>query len=77
MSGSSDEPEKKRRDMATADVEMEMASECWDEDYGEQLNLADVEPGMKREMQLMEKRDVGEEELTVDVPEGARTWTGR
>ena len=64
-------------DMATADEEMEMATVSWDEDYGEQLNVADVEAGMKGEEQLMEKVDVAEEVPRVDVPCDARTRTGR
>ena len=54
--------------MAAADEEMEMST--WDED-------ADVEAGMRRDKQLMEKLDVGETVLRDDVPRDSRTWTGR
>ena len=62
-------------DMATAHEELEMATEYWDEDCGEQLNLADAESGMKRGQQLlMENLD---EVPRVDVPRDARKGTGR
>ena len=54
-------------DKATADEEMEMDTENWDEDSGEQLSLADVEAGMKR-VELC----VREEVVRVDAPNDAR-----
>ena len=62
-------------DMATAHEELLMATEYWDEDCGEQLNLADAESGMKRGQQLlMENLN---EVPRVDVPRDARKGTGR
>ena len=53
-----------------------MATEYWEEDGGEQLNLADVEAGMKRKKQLMEQFHVGEKVPSdIKSPGGVSGWT--
>ena len=60
--------------MATADEEMEMAGEYWDDDRY-QLNLGDVEAGMNRGISLMNKLEVAEEVVRNAVPSESRIWT--
>ena len=61
--------------MATADEDMEMTEEYWDDD-GDQLNLEDVEAEMNRDRRLMNKLEVAEEVVRVAVPSESRICTG-
>ena len=60
--------------MATADEDMEMTEEYWDDD-GDQLNLEDVEAEMNRGRRLMNKLEVAEEIFRNAVPSESRIWT--
>ena len=61
--------------MATANEEMEMAGEYWDDDRG-QLNFVNVEAEMNRERSLMNKLEVAEKVVRNAVPSESRIWTG-
>ena len=61
--------------MATADEDMEMTGEYWDDDRY-QLNLGDVEAEMNRERSLMNKHEVAEEVVRNAVPSESRICTG-
>ena len=61
--------------MATADEDMEMTGEYWDDD-GDQLNLEDVEAEMNRGRRLMNKLEVAEEIFRNAVLSESRICTG-
>ena len=61
--------------MATADEDMEMTEEYWDDD-GDQLNFVNVEAEMNRGRRLMNKPEVAEEIFRVAVPSESRICTG-